>query len=79
VPKRILATCKSDERLSRVFVRRFLLCRRSAARRWGWQSSSRTTWQKPDGTTVCFICLEEQLAAVPAGTRVHRIGHRRAA
>jgi hypothetical protein len=41
--------------------------------------SGRAAWLKTDGTTVCFICFEEQLAAVPAGARVHRLGHRRTA
>lgn len=43
-----------------------------AARKQGWRPSGRTTWIKSDGTTVYFICLEEQLAAVPAGVKVHR-------
>jgi hypothetical protein len=45
-----------------------------AARERGWHPSGRTTWLKADGTMVCFICLEEQLAEVPAGATVHRIG-----
>jgi hypothetical protein len=28
---------------------------------------------KADGCTVYFICLEEQLTAVPAGVKVHRV------
>jgi hypothetical protein len=30
----------------------------------------------PDGTMVYFVCFEEQLAAVPAGAKVHGVGHR---
>jgi hypothetical protein len=43
-----------------------------AARKKGWRSAGRATWLKADGTTVCFICFEEQLAAVPAGVKIHR-------
>jgi hypothetical protein len=43
-----------------------------AARNKGWRPNGRAAWQKRDGTTVCFICFEEQLAAVPAGVKVHR-------
>ncbi len=42
------------------------------ARTKGWRPSSRASWLKADGTTVYFICLEAQLAAVPAGSKVHR-------
>jgi hypothetical protein len=45
-----------------------------AARKRGWRSGGRAAWLKSDGTMVCFICLEEQLAAVPAGVEVHRAG-----
>ena len=45
-----------------------------AARERGWLPSGRSTWQKADGTMVCFICLDEQLEAVPAGVTVHRVG-----
>jgi hypothetical protein len=31
-------------------------------------------WNKPDGTVVCFICLEEQLAIVPADATVYVVG-----
>jgi len=44
-----------------------------AARKKGWRSCGRTTWLKADGTTVCFIGFEEQLAALPAGAKVHRV------
>ena len=43
-----------------------------AARKKGWRPAGRAAWLKADGTTVCFICFEEQLAAVPAGVKVHR-------
>jgi hypothetical protein len=46
------------------------------ARQRGWRPSGRAAWLKADGTTVCFICLDEQLAAVPAGVTVHRVDHR---
>jgi hypothetical protein len=46
-----------------------------AARERGWHPSGRTTWLKADGTVVCFICLDEQLAAVPAGTKIHRVAN----
>ena len=49
-----------------------------AARKRGWRPSGRTAWQKADGTLVCFICLDEQLAEVPAGVTVHRIDDHRA-
>ena len=49
-----------------------------AARKRGWRPSGRAAWLKSDGTMVCFICFEEQLAAVPAGARVHALGRRRA-
>jgi hypothetical protein len=45
-----------------------------AARKKGWRPASRAAWLKADGTTVCFICFEEQLAAVPVGVKVHRAG-----
>jgi hypothetical protein len=48
------------------------------ARNRGWPPSGRAAWLKSDGTTVCFMCLEEQLAAVPAGATVHRVGRSRA-
>jgi hypothetical protein len=44
-----------------------------AARKLGWRANGRAAWSKPDGTAVYFICLEEQLAAVPAGVKVHRV------
>jgi len=44
-----------------------------AARKKGWRSCGRTTWLKADGTVVCFIGFEEQLAAFPAGAKVHRV------
>jgi hypothetical protein len=47
------------------------------ARKKGWRPSGRAAWLKRDGTTVYFICLKEQLAAVPAGAKVHRVGCRR--
>ena len=43
-----------------------------AARKKGWRQSGRAAWLKADGTTVYFICSEEQLATVPAGVKVHR-------
>lgn len=46
-----------------------------AARKKGWRPNGRTTWLKPDGTMVCFICLEEQLVAVPAGAKVRRAAY----
>jgi hypothetical protein len=46
-----------------------------AARERGWRPSGRAAWLKADGTMVCFICLDEQLAAVPDGVTVHRVGH----
>ena len=45
-----------------------------AARKQGWHPHGRSGWIKPDGNEVHFICFAEQLAAVPAGTRVHRVG-----
>jgi hypothetical protein len=30
--------------------------------------------RRPDGTAVCFICLEDQLAAVPAEVTVYVVG-----
>jgi hypothetical protein len=44
----------------------------SFARTKGWRSSGRAAWLKADGTTVYFISLEAQLAAVPSGTKIHR-------
>jgi hypothetical protein len=45
-----------------------------AARRRGWRPSGRSAWLKADGTMVCFICLEEQLARlVTAGAKIHYI------
>jgi hypothetical protein len=44
-----------------------------AARKKGWRPSGRAKWLKADGAMVCFICFEEQLAAVPAGAKVHRV------
>ena len=43
-----------------------------AARKKGWSPAGRAAWLKDDGTTVCFICFKEQLAAVPPGVKVHR-------
>jgi hypothetical protein len=43
------------------------------ARKRGWRPSGRAAWHKADGTIVCFICLDEQLAAVPHGVTVHRV------
>ena len=43
------------------------------ARKQGWRASGRAAWVKSDGTTVYFIALEVQLAAVPAGAKVHRV------
>ena len=48
-----------------------------AARKNGWRPSGRATWLKADGTMVCFICFEEQLAAVPTGVIVHLVGEER--
>jgi hypothetical protein len=45
-----------------------------AARKQGWRPCGRAAWLKPDGTSVLFICLAEQLAAVPAGATVHVVG-----
>jgi hypothetical protein len=45
-----------------------------AARKQGWLPHGRAEWHKPDGTIVCFICLEEHLAAVPAGMTVYVVG-----
>jgi hypothetical protein len=45
-----------------------------AARKQGWRPCGRTAWQKPDGVVVYFICLTEQLAAVPAGVTLHVVG-----
>jgi hypothetical protein len=42
------------------------------ARTKGWRPACRAAWLKADGTAVYFICLEAQLAAVPAGTKIHR-------
>jgi hypothetical protein len=44
------------------------------AREQEWQSHGRSAWLKPDGTIIYFICLEEQLAAVPADVTIHVIG-----
>jgi hypothetical protein len=45
-----------------------------AARKQGWVPRGRAEWHKPDGTVVCFICLEEHLAAVPANMTVYVVG-----
>jgi hypothetical protein len=45
-----------------------------AARKQGWLPRGRAEWHKPDGTVVCFICLEEHLAAVPADMTVYIVG-----
>jgi hypothetical protein len=45
-----------------------------AARKQGWLPRGRAEWHMPDGTVVCFICLEEHLAAVPAGVTVYVVG-----
>ena len=45
-----------------------------AARKRGWRPSGRAAWVKDDGTMVCFVRFKEQLAALPAGTKVHGIG-----
>lgn len=45
-----------------------------AARKQGWLPRGRAEWHKPDGTVVCFICLEEHLAAVPANMTVYIVG-----
>lgn len=42
------------------------------ARKRGWRPRGRAAWLKGDGTVVCFICFEEQLAGLPAGVKVHR-------
>ena len=47
-----------------------------AARKQGWRSNGRADWHKPDGTTVYFVCLAEQLAVVPDGATVHVVGKR---
>jgi hypothetical protein len=47
------------------------------ARTKGWPPSGRAAWLKADGTTVYLIALEAQLAAVPAGTKIHRVNRRR--
>ncbi len=44
------------------------------ARTKGWRACGRAAWLKADGTTVYFISLEVQLAAVPAGVKAHRVG-----
>jgi hypothetical protein len=36
----------------------------------GWRPYGRARWRKRDGTTVCFICFEEQLAIVRSGATV---------
>lgn len=45
-----------------------------AARAQGWRSRGRADWLKPDCTVVLFICIAQQLAAVPAGATVHFVG-----
>jgi hypothetical protein len=47
------------------------------ARTEGWRPSGRAAWLKADGTTVYFISLDVQLAAVPAGTKIHRVARSR--
>jgi hypothetical protein len=47
------------------------------ARTKGWRPAGRAAWLKADGTTVYLISLEAQLAAVPAGAKVHRVKRRR--
>ena len=64
-----------SDRVQYLFAPSFYLADQ-AAREKGWRPSGRSAWLKADGTTVCFICLEEQLAAVPPGTRVYRISGR---
>lgn len=44
-----------------------------AARKSGWRPSGRAAWLKADGTTVHFICFEEQLTALPRASKVHRV------
>jgi hypothetical protein len=45
-----------------------------AARKQGWLGRGRSDWLKPDGAAVYFICLQEQLEAVPAGVTVYVVG-----
>jgi hypothetical protein len=56
-----------------LFGANFYLADRTA-RQQEWQSHGRAAWLKPDGTIVYFICLEEQLAAVPTNVIIHVIG-----
>jgi hypothetical protein len=51
----------------------------NAARKRGWRPAGRAAWLKADGTTVLFVCFEEQLAALPAGVRVHVVGRQKPA
>jgi hypothetical protein len=59
--------------LEYLFAANFYLADRTA-REQEWQSHGRAAWLKPDSTIVYFICLEEQLAAVPADVTIHVIG-----
>jgi hypothetical protein len=54
-----------------LFAASFYLADQAARKRW--RPSGRAAWLKADGTMVCFICLDEQLAAVPEGVTVHRV------
>jgi hypothetical protein len=44
-----------------------------AARNEGWEPRGRT-WHKPDGTSVCFICFEEQLAVTGQHVTIYFVG-----
>ena len=44
------------------------------ARKNGWQSWGRTSWQKLDGTIVHYLHFPEQAVAVDRGDKVHAVG-----
>jgi hypothetical protein len=45
-----------------------------AARKQGWHPHGRTSWIKPDGNEVHFICFEQQLAVVDKHVTVYFVG-----
>ena len=46
----------------------------AAARREGWRPRDGRQWLRPDGETVRFISLTEQLALIQAGETVYVVG-----
>jgi hypothetical protein len=69
----LLSYCVPMSSIAYLFAASFYIADR-AARNQGWLPGGRAEWHKPDGTVVCFICLEEHLAAVPADVTVYVVG-----